>query len=61
MNKVIFSLGKTVNLGNFESGRIDVGVELEVENEKDIEKYFGKVKILVKNQLDKAIQEKLYK
>jgi ferredoxin-fold anticodon binding domain-containing protein len=61
MNKVTFSIGKTINLGNFESGRIDIGVELDVEKESDIEKYFGKAKILVKNQLDQAVKEKLYK
>lgn len=33
IDKVKFSLGKTVNLGNYESLRLDIGLEANVEND----------------------------
>ena len=36
--KISVSRGRTINMGNFESERIDVGIEKEFPDTKDVEK-----------------------
>lgn len=59
--KITFSLGATYNLGNFESARVDAGIEITLE-EKDTpevayKKAFSEVKKVISEQT-KLLQRK---
>ena len=55
------SLGKTINLGNYQSARYDVGVELnsEVDANLDPTQLFELAKGMAQDQLERAIKDKL--
>lgn len=36
MNRLKYSKGLTLNLGNYESARIDIGIEVDVQPEGDL-------------------------
>ena len=58
MMRIKYSLGKTINLGNFQSARVDVGIELDYESAEDISSKFCFVRAHVREELDKAINNK---
>ena len=47
---VKYSKGRTINPGNFESIRIDIGLELECD-EADLDDAFNRIKLWVLNRL----------
>jgi len=55
--KVNVALGYTLNLGNFQSLRIDIGVEDSLRNEEHVEDGFNRVYSFVENKLIEKIQE----
>lgn len=50
--KITYMKGRTINLGNFESLRVDIGIELECPVEKRDET-FEAAKTWVENKLSK--------
>ncbi len=55
--RIKYSLGKTINLGNFQSARIDIGMEMDTETER-IHSDMVDIKLFVKDELTKAIKNK---
>lgn len=55
--KVNVALGYTLNLGNFQSLRIDLGVEDSLRNEEHVEDAFNRVYSFVENKLIEKINE----
>lgn len=55
--KVNVALGYTLNLGNFQSLRIDIGVEDGMRNEEHVEDAFNRVYSFVENKLIEKINE----
>ena len=55
--KVNVALGYTLNLGNFQSLRIDIGVEDSLRNEEHVDDAFGRVYSFVENKLIEKINE----
>ena len=55
--KVNVALGYTLNLGNFQSLRIDIGVEDSLRNEEHVEDAFNRVYSFVENKLIDKINE----
>ena len=53
ITKVSYSEGLTINTGNYESRRIDVGAETIVEHDEDPLLSLAFVKQFVKEQLEK--------
>lgn len=54
-SKVIYSVGVTLNIGNYESVRMQVGLErscLEEDEDKVFEKVFNKVEKLAKKKIE---------
>jgi hypothetical protein len=58
--RVKYSLGKTINLGNYQSARIDVGVEIEDDIREGglVESLFQTAKGMVKAKLEESIKNK---
>jgi hypothetical protein len=55
--KVNVALGYTLNLGNFQSLRIDIGVEDSLRNEEHVDDAFNRVYSFVENKLIEKINE----
>jgi len=55
--KVNVALGYTLNLGNFQSLRIDIGVEDSLRNEEHVDDAFNRVYEFVEQKLITKIQE----
>lgn len=55
--KVNVALGYTLNLGNFQSLRIDIGVEDSLRNEEHVDDAFNRVYDFVEQKLITKIQE----
>jgi len=55
--KVNVALGYTLNLGNFQSLRIDIGVEDSLRNEEHVDEAFNRVYGFVEQKLIEKIQE----
>lgn len=55
--KVNVALGYTLNLGNFQSLRIDLGVEDSLRNEEHVDDAFARVYSFVEQKLIEKIQE----
>ena len=50
MPKITYSKGRTVNLGNFESQRVDIGIEIDCEEGKE-DRTFDILKTWVEGRL----------
>lgn len=58
MARIRFGLGLTIRLGEFEAGRIDVGVEMPCENTiKDLEQTYEVIRDFVAQKVDKEAVE----
>jgi hypothetical protein len=55
--KVDVTLGYTLNLGNFQSLRVDIGVEDSLRNEENVEQAFDRVYSFVEKKLIEKINE----
>ena len=55
--KVTVSLGYTMNVGNFQSLRIDIGVEDQVRDGENIHEGFDRVYSFVEEQLSAKLKE----
>lgn len=55
--KVNVLLGYTMNLGNFQSLRIDIGVEDQVRDGENVHEGFDRVYKFVEEQLSAKLQE----
>jgi methyl coenzyme M reductase subunit D len=55
--KVTVSLGYTLNLGNFQSLRIDIGIEDSLRNGEHAEEAFNRVYGFVENKLIEKVKE----
>jgi hypothetical protein len=55
--KVSVTLGYTMNVGNFQSLRVDVGVEDYVRDEEHVQEGFDRVYKFVEEQLATKIKE----
>lgn len=53
MLKLKYQKGRTINLGNFESERIDIGIEVEVSEQYGRDETFAEMKTWVESQLAK--------
>ena len=57
MSKVNVSLGMTLNLGNFQSLRIEVGLEDEKRNNENTAETFERVYKFVEDKLAEKVEE----
>jgi hypothetical protein len=55
--KVTVSLGYTMNVGNFQSLRIDIGVEDQLRDGEHVQEGFDRVYSFVEQQLTAKLQE----
>jgi hypothetical protein len=55
--KVTVTLGYTMNLGNFQSLRIDIGVEDQLRDGEHVQEGFERVYSFVEQQLAAKLQE----
>jgi hypothetical protein len=55
--KVNVALGYTLNLGNFQSLRIDIGIEDQLRTEEHVQEGFDRVYSFVEQQLINKINE----
>jgi len=55
--KVTVSLGYTMNLGNFQSLRIDIGIEDQLRDGEHVQEGFDRVYSFVEQQLGSKIRE----
>jgi hypothetical protein len=55
--KVNISLGYTMNLGNFQSLRIDIGIEDQLRADETVQEGFDRVYGFVEQQLGSKVQE----
>jgi len=55
--RVKFNLGRTINLGNFESVRVDYGEEVTVDEGIDMDEARTALKFVVKEQLEKEVEK----
>ncbi len=55
--KVEVTLGYTLNLGNFQSLRVDIGIEDSLRNEENVEQAFDRVYSFVEKKLIEKINE----
>ena len=55
--KVTVSLGYTLNLGNFQSLRIDIGVEDSLRSGEHVDDGFSRVYSFVESKLIEKVQE----
>lgn len=51
------SMGATVNIGNYESRKVSIGISYPVEDSKNIKPSIEKLKAFVKKQLDKEVEK----
>jgi hypothetical protein len=57
MIRIKYSLGKTINLGNFQSARVDIGAEVDTEQEH-LQEDLTNMKSFVRDELKIAIHNK---
>jgi hypothetical protein len=57
MTKVKVDLGYTRNMGNFESLRVDIGVEDDLRDGENVEQGFNRVYSYVEKKLVEKVQE----
>lgn len=57
MTKVKVDLGYTRNMGNFESLRVDIGVEDDLRDGENVEQGFNRVYTYVEKKLVEKVQE----
>lgn len=55
--KVSVTLGYTMNLGNFQSLRIDIGIEDQVRDGENVQDGFDRVYKFVEDQLGEKLKE----
>lgn len=55
--KVNVTLGYTMNVGNFQSLRIDIGIEDQLRDGENVQDGFDRVYGFVEEQLGKKLQE----
>jgi hypothetical protein len=55
--RIRVALGRTINLGNFESLRIDVEISADVPDDKDLGVYQDDLFVLVEQELAGRIEE----
>lgn len=55
--KVNVTLGYTMNVGNFQSLRIDIGIEDQLRDGENVQDGFDRVYGFVEDQLGKKLQE----
>jgi hypothetical protein len=55
--KVNVALGYTLNLGNFQSLRVDIGIEDSLRSDEHVEDAFNRVYGFVENKLIEKINE----
>ena len=56
--KVKYASGKTINLGNYESARVDIGVEFMCDNNKAaVEEMYVKMKKFVDDKVTEGVAE----
>jgi hypothetical protein len=55
--KVSVTLGYTLNLGNFQSLRVDIGVVDSVRNEEDIDQATNRIYNFVENKVVEKVNE----
>lgn len=55
--KVNVTLGYTMNVGNFQSLRIDIGIEDQLRDGEHVQEGFDRVYAFVEEQLGKKLQE----
>ena len=55
--KVNVTLGYTLNLGNFQSLRVDIGIEDSLRSDEHVEDAFNRVYGFVENKLIEKINE----
>jgi len=55
--KVNVTLGYTMNVGNFQSLRIDIGVEDQVRDGENVQEGFDRVYKFVEDQLGEKLRE----
>jgi hypothetical protein len=55
--KVTVALGYTMNLGNFQSLRIDIGIEDQIRDGENVQDGFDRVYAFVEQQLGAKIRE----
>lgn len=55
MKKATISLGRTVNLGNFESARFDLAIEAEVEAKEDLKELEDAVSENLEGMIDRRL------
>jgi len=53
--KVRYSLGRTINLGNYENAKVEVEVELQCE-EDDIDEAYQQVKGIVDSKIEEEVK-----
>lgn len=54
---VTIQMGATINIGNYESRRVSVGLSVPVYETKKLQKVMQSVKTLVKNELEAQVKE----
>ena len=55
--KVTVALGYTMNLGNFQSLRIDIGIEDQIRDAENVQDGFDRIYAFVEQQLGAKIRE----
>lgn len=55
-NEVKISLGKTINLGNYESRRVDIQLSAVIEDGENVDEVIANVRAKCDDQLDKIIR-----
>ena len=59
ITKVKVNYGRTVNMGNFESLRLDFGVEVEPEDKEEIHELFKALRKALRDKMNKAIKDEI--
>lgn len=55
--KIVVSKGRTVNLGNYESARVDITMEAEIEDHDNYTVCFNSLSEMVQKLLDNEVGE----
>jgi len=55
--KIHVSRGKTINIGNFESEKIEVGIELNLDEDTDMQEVFSLLDYECKSFIEKKEEE----
>jgi len=60
-DRITYSLGYTINLGNYENAKIDVSYSADVGDDDDTRKMFKKITAWVEHQADNKVIEIYHK